>query len=173
MRGAAFFLGGILLLVQTACAQEVPRKAQAQFINAEGKGVGTATLGEAPGGVRIKLSLSNLPPGVHAFHIHEQGRCDPPDFKTAGGHFNPEGKKHGRKNPQGAHAGDLPNLVVGADGKAEVELFAPDVTCGPGKNSLFQPGGTSLVIHEKVDDEVTDPSGNAGGRVACGIITTR
>ena len=108
--------------------------------------------------------------GPHAFHIHEQGNCELPGFKSAGGHFNPRGKKHGVKNPQGHHAGDLPNLVVGSDGEVEIEVIAGGVTLGPGANSLLSKSGTSLVIHADPDDDLTDPAGNAGARIACGAV---
>ncbi len=157
-----------------ALAEAPPRasaqQARATLRDAGGREVGQATLTERPGGIRIQMDLRGLPPGVHAFHIHEAGRCDPPDFKSAGGHFNPEGRKHGRKNPQGPHAGDLPNILVGPDGAASVELLARGVTLGTGEHSLFKPGGTSLVIHAGADDDVTDPAGNAGARIACGVI---
>jgi Cu-Zn family superoxide dismutase len=101
------------------------------------------------------------------------GRCDPPDFTSAGGHFNPQVRQHGRQNPLGPHAGDLPNLVVGADGAVNAAVIAPDVTLGSPVNShsLFPPAGTALVIHAKPDDGTTDPAGNAGPRIACGVIT--
>ena len=98
------------------------------------------------------------------------GKCDAPDFKTAGPHFNPDGKKHGTKNPEGPHAGDLSNFEVGADGRAKVSLLATRVTLGEGPNSLFHPEGTSLVIQEKPDDYMTHPAGNAGARIACGVV---
>jgi len=161
----------LLALGGVSFAKEPAKRAQAELVNAEGKKVGTAALSQDPDGVKISLQLFGLTPGTHALHIHQVGMCDPPDFKSAGGHFNPERKKHGMKNPQGAHAGDLPNVVVGLDGTAAVEVVARQVTLGPGKNSLFQPGGTSLVIHAKADDDMTDPAGNAGDRVACGVIT--
>ena len=121
--------------------------------------------------VKIALEVEKLPPGPHGFHIHAVGRCDPPDFASAGAHFNPEGKKHGLKNPEGPHAGDLSNLVVGPDGTAKATASAPRVTLGAGPNSVFQPGGTALVIHAAPDDDVTDPAGNSGARIACGVIT--
>lgn len=154
-----------------ALSQVQGLSAKAMLINADGKEVGSASLYEAPGGVRVRLRVSGLPPGPHAFHIHEAGRCDPPDFKSAGGHFNPAGKKHGLKNPQGHHAGDLPDLVVGADGVGSAEVTVDGVTLLEGENSLFHPGGTALVIHASPDDNLSDPAGNAGTRIACGVIT--
>ncbi len=162
----AFFL--LLIL---GCGETASEKAKATLLNAQGQKVGEARLEEASQGVKITLKVENLPPGVHAFHIHEKGLCDPPEFLTAGGHFNPFHKKHGMKNPAGPHAGDLPNLVVGEDGKENLEAMASGVTLKPGQNSLFQPGGTSLVIHAGPDDYLTDPAGNAGPRIACGVIT--
>jgi Cu-Zn family superoxide dismutase len=144
--------------------------ATAEILNAKGQKIGSATFTETADGVRINVQVSKLPPGVHAMHLHNVGDCHGPDFKSSGPHFNPFGKKHGAKNPDGPHAGDLPNFEVKPDGTAEVEVTAKLVTLKEGKNSLFQTGGTCLMIHEKADDEVTDPTGNAGERLACGVI---
>lgn len=155
-----------------ACGESAAPTAKATLVNGQGQKVGEAKLTETAQGVKIDLTVENLPPGVHAFHIHEKGDCQAHDFMTAGGHFNPFGKHHGLENPQGPHAGDLPNITVGPDGRATVSTVAKLVTLKEGqKNSLFQPGGTSLVIHEKADDNMTDPAGNAGARIACGSIT--
>jgi Cu-Zn family superoxide dismutase len=170
-RVAAAILGFLMLLVWGCGGEAPPQKAKATLVNAQGQKVGEAQFEETTHGVKITLKVENLPPGVHAFHIHEKGDCHGPDFMTAGGHFNPLGKKHGLKSPEGPHAGDLPNLVVGADGKETLEAIASQVTLKPGKNSLFQSGGTSLVIHAGPDDYLTDPAGNAGARIACGVIT--
>jgi Cu-Zn family superoxide dismutase len=153
-----------------AFAAATGNSARAQLRNAEGQEVGSAALKQAKNGVQISLTVSNLPAGTHAFHIHAVGKCDPPDFKTAGGHFNPEGKKHGLKNPEGPHAGDMPNITVAANGKGKAKVVNTRVTLGEGANSLFHEGGTALVIHEKADDDMTDPAGNAGNRIACGVI---
>jgi Cu-Zn family superoxide dismutase len=163
----------VMLQVLTAgvCfASPKGNSARAEFRNAAGQSVGTAAFKQVKTGVQISLSLSGFPAGTHAFHIHAVGKCDPPDFKTAGGHFNPEGKKHGLKNPEGPHAGDMPNITVGANGKGKAKVLNTRVTLGEGANSLFHEGGTSLLIHEKADDYMTDPAGNAGTRIACGVI---
>jgi Cu-Zn family superoxide dismutase len=142
------------------------------ILNATGKKIGSATLVETRSGVKISLTASDLTPGVHAVHIHEKGSCEGPDFKSAGGHFNPEKKAHGMENPQGHHAGDLKNITVGQDGSVKTDLLDRDVTLRPnGPHSLVQAQGAALVIHEKADDEKSDPAGNAGGRVACGVIS--
>jgi len=164
-------LGFLLLSTCTLMAAEKgPKTAKTELRDAQGQKVGTATFKQAPEGVNISLQVSSLPPGTHAFHIHAVGKCEPPDFKTAGGHFNPENKKHGLKNPAGPHAGDMPNISVGQNGKGRAALLNRRVTLGEGANSLFHEGGTALVIHEKADDDMTDPAGNAGNRIACGVI---
>ncbi|MFO0752617.1 MAG: superoxide dismutase family protein [Thermodesulfovibrionales bacterium] len=173
MRKPAFCLAAALLLSGSLAHGESPLRATAEMYNTRGEKIGTAFFTEAPEGqegVKIYLKLARLPKGPHGLHIHQAGACEPPDFKSAGGHFNPDGKKHGMKNPEGMHAGDLPNLVVGEEENVAFTVTTKSVTLKDGKNSLFQPGGTSLVIHAGPDDETTDPAGNSGPRIACGVI---
>jgi Cu-Zn family superoxide dismutase len=139
--------------------------------DAQGNSVGTATLSAAPKGVTIRLNLMNLTPGDHAIHVHAVAKCEGPGFTTAGGHFNPDMKHHGLDNPDGPHAGDMPNFTVAADGTSKATVVAPGVTMGDDAHSIFTNGGTALVIHAKADDMKSDPAGNAGPRIACGVIT--
>ena len=144
--------------------------ATAELKDAAGKPVGTATFAAAGHGVQVKVKVAGLKPGPHGFHVHAAGLCEGPDFKTAAGHFNPAGKKHGLDSPAGHHGGDLPNLVAGADGAGEATSILAGVTLGEGEASLFHAGGTALVIHADADDGKTDPSGNSGARIACGVV---
>ena len=132
--------------------------------------VGQATLTEVSGGVRIVLEASGLRPGPKGVHLHAAGKCEPPAFASAGEHLNPQNKPHGLLNPDGPHAGDLPNITIDADGKGRLETFTERVSLGPGSASLFDDDGTALVIHAAPDDFKTDPSGNTGPRIACGIV---
>jgi superoxide dismutase, Cu-Zn family len=145
--------------------------AKATLKNVEGKTVGEANLIQTTGGVLIRLVVKGLPAGEHAVHVHAVGKCDPP-FESAGGHFNPEAKKHGLEAADGAHAGDMPNLHVPPNGDLAVEILNTAVTLEKGRpNSVFDPDGSALIVHTSADDYKSDPAGNAGGRIACGVIT--
>lgn len=142
------------------------------IVNTKGQLIGTATFVEDGNGVNIHVQATHLPPGTHGIHIHENGDCTPPDFKTAGAHFNPIKHKHGFNNPEGYHNGDLPNIVVDAEGNVDVVIQTKDVTLKKRKeNSLLKKKGTTLIIHANEDDYVTDPSGNSGDRIACSVIS--
>lgn len=156
-----------------ALADTAPKAAHANIMNAQGMQIGTAKLKAVKDGVQISVKVTGLSAGDHGIHIHTVGKCEGPAFTTAGGHFNPTSAHHGMNNTMDPHphAGDLPNLKVAANGKGSATVVAKGVTLGDGANSLFHDGGTSLVIHAKADDLMSDPSGNSGDRVACGIIS--
>jgi len=191
---AAVLATAAALLPHQAAAQAAGdgAKAHAAIKDAQGKKVGDATLTQMAHGVVIVAELSGLPPGQHGMHIHAIGKCEPPAFTSAGGHFNPTGHKHGYNAEAGPHMGDMPNLIVASDGKATVDVYVADLSLGdsgvasgtstPEKaaggaqtassaaHNVFDRGGAALVIHAKVDDYASDPAGNSGDRIACGVI---
>lgn len=143
-----------------------------EMMDSDGNAIGTAELSEEDAGVMVALEVEGLEEGMHGIHFHETGMCEGPDFESAGGHFNPTGAMHGMDNPDGPHAGDLPNIEVSSDGTASQEFTAENVTLATGEeNSLLKEGGTALVIHAAEDDQTTDPSGDSGDRIACGVVT--
>ena len=146
--------------------------ATATVIGADGEAIGSALLYQGSNGVVMRLSVSGLAPGVHGMHFHAKGTCDDVEdgFKATGGHIMPLGKPHGYMHPEGPHAGNLPNLIVHADGTATVELYTSLVSVFDGAAALLDEDGSTLIIHENEDDHVTQPIGGAGGRIACGVI---
>jgi Cu-Zn family superoxide dismutase len=149
-------------------AAAVPAQS-AQLIDANGRRVGAVELSEDVTGVTLKVTAAGLPAGAHGVHLHEVGKCEPPKFESAGAHWNPEHKQHGRDNPQGAHLGDLDNWTLGA-GETATSYVIGSVTLNRGPNALADADGTSLVIHARQDDYKTDPSGNSGDRIACAVL---
>lgn len=165
------FFAAVTASTLLAAAPALAQTAKVELKDAKGAAVGTVALSETPGGVLLTLSLKGIPAGPHGFHIHAVGKCEAPAFTTAGGHFNPGKHMHGYMSGQGQHAGDLPNLHVPASGDLTIEVLAAGVTLKKGSaNSLLDEDGSALVIHEKADDYKTDPAGDSGARIVCGVI---
>ena len=176
MRFGWFAIGALVAGMTAAVAQgpssAAPRQIKIHLINSAREGAGTATFKTVKNGVRVKLELKNLRFGMHAVHIHQNAVCDAPDFSGAGGHFNPDDKQHGFLNPLGHHNGDFPGgISIGEDHTGEATFVLQSISLDPGAaNSLFLHGGTSIVVHAKPDDQKTNPSGDSGNRIACGVI---
>lgn len=165
----------ILAAMLTGCAtgndSRAPRIASiAELREPGGRSVGTARLLDRANDIYIRIEASGLAPGLYGAHVHMTGRCDPPSFDSAGGHWNPTARQHGTRNPQGYHLGDLPNLEVGADGTGRIEIHIPDATVESGSAAIHDADGAAVVIHAGPDDYRTDPSGNSGARIACGVL---
>lgn len=174
MRRSIVLIAGFLIAASSLQAQDLPT-ARARLIDAQGRQVGEATLRQTPNaGVLIQLRLEGIPAGTHAMHIHETGRCDAPTFESAGGHYAPRGNAHGPLHPHGKHAGDLLNIHVPESGRLVVEQLADGVSLWPGvQGTLFDADGSALIIHTGADDYTSQPTGDAGGRIACGVIERR
>ena len=173
-------LSGLLLAVAALILLAYPgdkldaheELASALVLRSDGQTVGLATFTESVHGeVRVTFDARGLPPGEHGFHIHEVGRCDPPAFTSSGGHFNPLGRRHGLSTSEGPHAGDLPNLMVAADGSAHFDMVINRFTLHPGPLNILDDNGSALIIHALPDDHITDPTGNSGDRIACAVIS--
>jgi len=172
MLSRAIMIASVATAGVLATAEAQVQSADAVLVDSDGKTIGNVALSQLERGVRLFAQATDLPPGQHAFHIHETGECDAPDFESAGGHFNPTDEQHGWDNPQGYHAGDLPNVHVQDDGRLAVEYFSDAVTLREGEEtSLFDDDGSAIVIHAGADDYRTDPAGAAGERIACGVIS--
>ena len=180
MRRVARFTMSVAVLLSAGCAMErapiepaigmAETAASATIINRAGLNLAQATATQIGDSIRVRLQASGMPPGAYGAHIHAVGRCDPPDYTSAGPHWNPTGQQHGKSNPQGMHKGDLPNLTVGADGTAVLEITIPGALIAGGTAPMLDADGAALVIHERPDDYRTDPSGNSGARIACGVF---
>ena len=166
-------MGAALLIGSRATSTEaVEMRGYAQINDSAGRPVGMATFHEnAAGDLNVTVEVSGLTPGKHGLHVHAVGSCVGPDFTTAGGHFNPLSRRHGLQSSDGAHGGDLPNLIVGADGRGRFSMTVASMTLSSGVLSLMDPDGSAIVIHAAEDDGMTDATGNSGARIACGVVT--
>jgi len=181
MKIAAILLASPLLAIASGCAaassetatasEAAAPVARAKLLAGDGTSRGDAVVTQATDGLHVLVRAQGLTPGMHAVHIHGTGVCTPPDFASAGGHWNPTGHKHGKDNPAGMHMGDMPNMIAGADGSGEMEYVIAGATIHGGATPLLDADGAAIVIHAQADDNKTDPAGNAGGRVACGILS--
>lgn len=166
MAACMLALGGCKDDIRTGTPVANGARAVAALHTADGATVGQVIATEVAGGLRFSIDAKGLPPGMHGAHVHMTGACTPPDFASAGGHWNPTGMKHGSMNPQGPHEGDLPNLIIGTDGRGTLGVTIPGATMA----GLLDADGSALVVHAKADDMMTDPSGNSGARIACGVF---
>ena len=163
-------LAGILLLSLHTANAHAQGQGHADIKNAGGKTIGTASVRETKDGVLLVIDVRGLPEGLHAVHVHAVGKCEGPAFTSAGPHFNPLNKKHGLENAAGPHVGDLPDMYVEKNGIGRYEVLLDSITLGSGETSIFDADGSAIVIHVTADDNVSDPVGNSGDRIACGVI---
>lgn len=176
MKILSLFAALPVVLATAACAtssepQSAAPTASAKLASGDGAARGTATVTQAGDGLHVVVKAQGLTPGIHAVHVHTTGQCTAPDFASAGGHWNPTARKHGKDNPAGMHMGDMPNMTVGPDGTGAIEYHIPAGTISEGATPLLDSDGAAIVVHAQADDNVSDPAGNAGGRVACGVLT--
>jgi superoxide dismutase, Cu-Zn family len=171
----------VAVLGITGCAMVPPSQVQVPLVtgasvsaalrDAGGRTMAQATATQLEQGIRLRVEANGFSPGGHGIHIHEVGRCDAPTFESAGPHWNPANRQHGLQNPHGAHAGDMPNLLIGADGRGTIEFVIPNARLTGGSAPLLDADGAALVIHAQPDDQTSDPSGNSGARIACGVFS--
>lgn len=180
MKYAALTAGAMAALATAGCATRAPvdplpeepmvSSARAELREPGGRIVALSSVSQIGDTMRVRVEASGLAPGIYGVHLHTFGRCDPPSFESAGGHWNPTAREHGRDNPRGQHLGDLPNLMVGTDGRGSFEFSIPGAWISGGRAPLLDADGTAIVIHARADDYRTDPSGNSGARIACGVF---
>ena len=174
MIGSAISITALAACAMTGPMNEgqppVERSASAVVRDTSGAEVAQAMATQAGDGIRVRIDVSRMAPGTYGAHLHTTGRCDPPDFASAGPHWNPTGQQHGKNNPAGMHKGDLPNLLVGSDGRGSLEIEISAVSLAQGPMPLLDADGAAIVIHKSADDYRTDPSGNSGARIACGVF---
>lgn len=155
---------------RVAAAEPTPETVATQLRDGGGRTVAAASASQMADALRVRVEASGLAAGVYGIHVHSVGRCDAPGFETAGPHWNPSGREHGRDNMRGQHAGDLPNLLVGTDGRGSFEFTIPSTGLADGGRRLMDADGAAIVLHARADDYRTDPSGNSGARIACGVL---
>lgn len=167
-------LGLVFVCASAAALAQTPQQAEATFHNQQGQEVGKAILAQTASGVLIEMELSNIPEGEHGFHIHETGVCDAADgFKSAGSHFEPAQHQHGYMAADGPHAGDMPNQFAGSDGRLAANVLNSNVTLSDGPTSMLDADGSAIIVHAKRDDYTSQPTGDAGDRIACAVIEKR